>query len=132
MALAGLWETWCGADGSEIDTACLLTTSAGPPLAGISDRMPVIVSPDDFERWLTSGDPVGDLLRATPADFLAAEPVTPRVDSVMNDGPDLIESKIDGEFEGWSGETLFKFANGQIWQQVTYNYTYHYWSKRIC
>jgi len=41
-------------------------------------------------------------------------------------GPDLIESTIDGEFNGWDGDTIFKLSNGQIWQQVTYDYTYHY------
>ena len=41
-------------------------------------------------------------------------------------GPDFIESKIDGSFKGWDGETIFKLENGQIWEQVTYAYTYHY------
>ena len=41
-------------------------------------------------------------------------------------GPDLIVSRIDGDFEGWEGETIFKLENGQIWQQVTYAYTYRY------
>jgi hypothetical protein len=40
--------------------------------------------------------------------------------------PAVIETRIDGEFEGWDGETVFKLANGQIWQQDSYNYTYHY------
>lgn len=39
---------------------------------------------------------------------------------------DVIESNIDGEFNGWDGETIFKLTNGQIWQQSTYAYTYHY------
>lgn len=39
---------------------------------------------------------------------------------------DLIESKIEGNFEGWSGETIFKLDNGQIWQQTSYGYTYTY------
>lgn len=39
---------------------------------------------------------------------------------------DVIESRIDGAFEGWSGETIFKLANGQIWEQSSYAYTYHY------
>lgn len=38
----------------------------------------------------------------------------------------LIESHIDGEFTGWEGETIFKLQNGQIWQQASYAYTYHY------
>ena len=37
-----------------------------------------------------------------------------------------IESQIDGTFEGWDGETIFKLTNGQIWQQTEYHYTYHY------
>ncbi len=38
----------------------------------------------------------------------------------------VIESQIDGTFHGWSGETIFKLTNGQIWQQSSYAYTYHY------
>lgn len=37
-----------------------------------------------------------------------------------------IESQIDGDFEGWSGETLFKLENGQIWEQAEYDYEYEY------
>ena len=38
----------------------------------------------------------------------------------------VIESQIDGEFEGWEGETIFKLINGQMWQQSSYAYTYSY------
>lgn len=38
----------------------------------------------------------------------------------------IIETQIDGEFEGWEGETTFKMMNGQIWQQSSYAYLYHY------
>lgn len=37
-----------------------------------------------------------------------------------------IESRIDGEFNGWEGETVFKLQNGQVWQQASYAYRYHY------
>lgn len=37
-----------------------------------------------------------------------------------------IESQIDGDFEGFEGETIFKLMNGQIWQQTEYWYHYHY------
>ena len=37
-----------------------------------------------------------------------------------------IESTVDGEFEGWEGETIVKLTNGQIWQQVEYTYDYTY------
>jgi len=40
--------------------------------------------------------------------------------------PQVIESQIDGDFEGWEGETIVKLTNGQIWQQSEYYYHYHY------
>jgi hypothetical protein len=39
---------------------------------------------------------------------------------------ELIQTQIDGDFEGWDGETIFKMMNGTIWQQASYDYTYHY------
>jgi hypothetical protein len=38
----------------------------------------------------------------------------------------VIETQIDGDFEGWTGDTVFKLTNGQVWQQATYAYNYHY------
>lgn len=38
----------------------------------------------------------------------------------------VIETQIDGAFEGWEGETIVKLMNGQIWQQTEYHYHYHY------
>jgi hypothetical protein len=38
----------------------------------------------------------------------------------------VIKTKIDGDFEEWEGETIFKMINGSIWQQSSYAYTYHY------
>lgn len=40
--------------------------------------------------------------------------------------PTIIESRIDGTFEGWDGDTIFKLENGQIWQQDSYAYHYSY------
>ena len=40
--------------------------------------------------------------------------------------PSVIESRIDGEFEGWEGDTIFKLMNGQVWQQVDGRYKYKY------
>jgi hypothetical protein len=37
-----------------------------------------------------------------------------------------IEAHIEGDFKGWDGETIFRLDNGQIWQQASYAYTYHY------
>lgn len=39
---------------------------------------------------------------------------------------DVIESKIDGSFRGWDGESIYKLRNGQTWVQSTYKYEYKY------
>lgn len=50
--MAGLWERWEG-DGKPLETCTLLTTDANELLAGYHDRMPVIVSPEDYDfRWV--------------------------------------------------------------------------------
>ena len=46
--------------------------------------------------------------------------------SFVSFGQKVIKTQIDGEFEGWEGETIFKLMNGQIWQQAEYDYMYHY------
>lgn len=52
-------------------------------------------------------------------------PQRPRYTNTVPSGG-VVESTIDGDFEGWEGETIFKLMNGQIWQQSQYSYTYHY------
>jgi len=39
---------------------------------------------------------------------------------------DFIRTCIDGDFEGWEGDTVFELCNGQVWMQSSYSYTYHY------
>ena len=52
MAFAGLWETWSGPNGEEMETAAIVTTAASRSIAHIHDRMPVIVAPEAFDFWL--------------------------------------------------------------------------------
>ena len=91
FAFAGLWESWMGSDGSEIDSACIITTEANRLLAPIHDRMPVILGPADFEAWLdVRNNPPGsvdDLLRPADDDLLEAFPVSTRVNKADNDDP---------------------------------------------
>lgn len=46
--------------------------------------------------------------------------------SVNASSTNIVSSTIRGEFEGWSGETVFVLDNGQVWQQASYAYHYHY------
>lgn len=92
FALAGLYERWLGRDGQVLDTCTILTTPANALLRSLHDRMPVIIAPDDYARWL---DPhsaeVGDLIKAFPAERMTCHPVSMRVNATRNDGADLIE-----------------------------------------
>jgi hypothetical protein len=54
----------------------------------------------------------------------STQPITPAPQPARS--PSVIETQIDGDFEGWEGETIVKLMNGQIWQQTEYYYTYHY------
>src|SRR5215216_3617202 len=51
LAFAGLWESWSGPNGEEMETAAIVTTIANRKLAALHERMPVIVAPDAFYFW---------------------------------------------------------------------------------
>ena len=44
----------------------------------------------------------------------------------MADARLVIQSQIDGDFEGFDEDNIYKLMNGQIWIQVEYKYHYHY------
>ena len=93
IAFAGLMETWSSADGSEVDTGAILTTSANRTIRPIHDRMPVVIKPEDFARWLDckTQEPreVLDLMVPVQEDFFEAIPVSDRVNKVANMGAEL-------------------------------------------
>lgn len=93
MAMAGLWEHWLGADGSELDTMAILTTAANAVTRHVHERMPVIIAPCDFERWLDcqsgSALDINDLLQPAPDGLLEALPIDPGLNDLHRDGPEL-------------------------------------------
>ena len=95
LALAGLWEHWLGADGSEIETMAILTVAANSTAAQVHDRMPAILDPDDFEAWLDirSGrsNEAEQLLRPAPDGLLEIVEVSPRLNNSRNEGPEVQE-----------------------------------------
>jgi hypothetical protein len=56
----------------------------------------------------------------------SAKEANPRQPVAKNGCVPAVESNIDGDFNGWEGETVFKLDNGQIWEQAEYSYTYSY------
>ena len=95
FAIAGISDFYDTKGGVALACA-VLTTSASKFMESFHTRMPVIVPQPAWDRWLdrTVTDPaaVGDLLQPAPDDFLIAVPVSPRVNSPRNNGPECVEA----------------------------------------
>src|SRR6185369_4637517 len=93
FALAAIWESWRRPESEEIvRTFCVITTAANTLLADIHDRMPVILPPEAYDRWLSPVEPdPRDLLVSYPDAPMTAWPVSSRVNSVANDDASLLE-----------------------------------------
>lgn len=103
FAFAGLWEHWIGASGDELETFAIIVTEANTRVAPVHDRMPVILDPDEYARWLDEEDvPTREVLAVLdpfPAEPMAAWPVSRRVNSPKVDEPALLaplEAKAEG------------------------------------
>lgn len=98
MAFAGLWAAWRDDRDPESDwlrSCAIVTTQANDVLAPLHDRMPVVLEERDWSRWLDRSvdDLAGltQLLVPAPDDVLTTYPVSTRVNSADNEGPDLVE-----------------------------------------
>jgi putative SOS response-associated peptidase YedK len=93
LGFAAVFETWVGPNGEELDTVAIVTAAASEDLASLHDRVPVTISPRDFERWLDCrGDEVEaalELMRAPRIGEFAWHPVSTRVNRVANDDAQL-------------------------------------------
>jgi putative SOS response-associated peptidase YedK len=96
FAAAGLHEFWPGKDGAEpVESFTIITTDANEVMRELHDRMPVLLHAADYDAWLNRENRdlamLKGLLRPYPAEEMRAYPVSPRVNSARNDGPELIE-----------------------------------------
>ena len=93
IAFAGLYEFW-GERGQTITSCTILTAPADGALAEIHDRMPLVLPSKAWSRWLDPKvDDPADLLRAwdeAAGEHLELRPVSPQVNKVDNNGPDLL------------------------------------------
>lgn len=94
FGMAGLLEHWQSPEG-DVQTYAILTTEPNPLMAQIHDRMPAIIRPEDYASWLdpdvTDAPALQGLLSPHAEDLMDAYPVSRRVNSPANDGPDLLE-----------------------------------------
>jgi putative SOS response-associated peptidase YedK len=98
LVFAGLWETWEGPNGEQLDTATIVTTAANRTLRPIHERMPVILAPEAFDLWLDTdrvdAKTAAALIKPAPDDLLEAYEISTAVNRVANDNPKLIASAV--------------------------------------
>jgi putative SOS response-associated peptidase YedK len=92
LAFAALWETFIDPSGAEIDTACIVTTTANGATVAIHDRMPALIDREDFDAWLDPDEtrpPPLNLLRPAADDAIEFFAISPAVNRASNDRPEI-------------------------------------------
>lgn len=93
FAFAGLWEQW-----QDTRSCTILTTTPNELMKPLHDRMPVILSPNDYDIWLDAeaNEPakLSYLYEPFPASELIATPVSTIVNNAKHEGPQCIESPV--------------------------------------
>lgn len=93
FGIASLWERWSRED-ETVESCTLITCAANGRLAEVHDRMPVVLPPETYARWLDPAAPpetLAALLVPAPPDMLAFQAVSKTVNSPRNDSPACIE-----------------------------------------
>jgi putative SOS response-associated peptidase YedK len=99
FGMAALWESWNDPASGVLESCVIVTREAAGAAREVHDRMPAIIAPDSYAAWLDpanhDGSSVAPLLGGEPRVELAAYPVSRRVNSPRNEGPELIVPQAD-------------------------------------
>lgn len=94
FAFAGLWDTWQPPEGEKIVSCTIITTNTNSLAELIHDRMPVILAPDSYDRWLepslTDLQTLRELLKPYDSKAMKATPVSSAVNNPINEKPECI------------------------------------------
>ncbi len=90
FAFAGLWEIWAPETGEPVETFTIITTQANKLVSEVHDRMPVIIAPADFQRWLTAPANTAKKLLVPYTSGMTIAPVSDRVSNVKNDDAEVL------------------------------------------
>ncbi|MER8410050.1 SOS response-associated peptidase [Mesorhizobium sp. M1342] len=92
FAMAGIWEEYADkATGELIRTFAVVTCEPNTLMATIHDRMPVILAPADYMRWLGPETDPRDLMKPYPSDLMKMWPIASGVGKPSNNTPDIID-----------------------------------------
>lgn len=92
FAFAGVWEHW-EHDQETVYSCAIITTVANAKIAPIHDRMPVIITPDDYNRWLdkkTVDVEMTDFLAADVYQTMQITPISTRVNNPLHNDEDCL------------------------------------------
>jgi putative SOS response-associated peptidase YedK len=96
FAFAGIWDAWENrADQQWLQSFAIVTVPANAVAASVHDRMPAILHPADYDRWLDREEierPPTDLLHSTESTAMLRFHADPKVGDVRNQGPELLNS----------------------------------------
>jgi len=90
LPMAGLWDKWLNQEGKPVLSYTVITTAPQSELAFIHDRMPVILAPENLDKWLqTTNNPVQIVLPLLQPyrGMLEVYPVSKMVNSPANNSP---------------------------------------------
>lgn len=106
LAIAGLWDHWLGPDGSEFESAVIITVAANEDITPLHHRMPALLAPDQFDAWLdvknTRAREAAGLLKPAPEGALE-----------IADQPPPAKPARKGDEKGKTGKTDSKAAHNQ-------------------
>ena len=98
FAIAGLWERWRRDGQKTLESCALLTTTPNELMQPIHDRMPVLLPPQAWERWLDpemrDAEELRGLLRPAPAEEMEAFAVCSHVNNPRNDDSGCLERYV--------------------------------------
>jgi putative SOS response-associated peptidase YedK len=85
FAFAGLWEKWVPQAGGVLETFTIVNCAAGPFMARVHSRTPVVVAPADYGAWLDPAVEPHHLIKPPPDDFFVTTRVSTYVNKTAND-----------------------------------------------
>lgn len=95
FGIGGIWENWKDPmSGEWIRTFAVITTDANEMVAEIHDRMPLILAPKDYARWLSGESDPSDLMRPYPSAPMRMWPISTRVNKPENEDPSILANRV--------------------------------------
>jgi len=95
FSMAGIWEQWQDGEGNQIQSCAVITTEAREAMRDIHTRMPVSISPENYDQWLDCQSEKTDIADQLIKEASAAYgyyPVSTAVNNSRHEGKDLIRA----------------------------------------